>query len=289
VTWALFLGATLGFGLCCCALALRPARPSLAEALARLGPTGVSVSPDGRARATTLALLTRLGSSSVDLQGDLRVVGRRDEALAAERLGIGLLGGLFAVVSTTAVDLAGVPVPLGLRLGGLLVLSVAGSFVPLATLKAAAAERRRQLRHSVAAYLDLAAVALSAGAGAEEALLEAAGMADAAGFPELRDALWRAERSGETPWDALARLGVDLGLHELCDLATTVRLVGTEGARARATLLARSHTLRRALLADSEGRAQRRAETSRVPLALQFVAFLVLIVYPPLVHLLGGF
>ncbi|MEW6475268.1 MAG: type II secretion system F family protein [Actinomycetota bacterium] len=290
MTWVLLLGGAVGFGLCCIAFAFRAPLPGLVEELARLGPARArGEAPNRNATSTTLALLSRVGPTPHHVAGDLRLLGQRSEALAVQRLGVGLLGAVFALVSTTAMDLSGVPLPLGVRLGLLVVLAVGGSVVPVVTLRSQAAERRRQARQSLAVFLDLAAVALSAGAGAEEALFEAADAAQGAGFTELRDALHRAQRSGETPWGALHRLGGELGLPELSDLAATMRLVGTEGARARATLLARSRTLRRTLVAESEARGNRRAEASRVPLALQFVAFLVLVVYPPLLRLLGGF
>jgi tight adherence protein C len=144
------------------------------------------------------------------------------------------------------------------------------------------------LRVALGAYFDLVAVALSAGAGVEEAMGEAATIGVGSGFTEISDALTSARRAGEAPWIAIGRLAQDLDIGELRDLASTLSLVGTEGARARETLLARARGLRRDQITAAEAAAARRTEAAYVPVGFQFVGFLILIVYPALLRVAHG-
>jgi Flp pilus assembly protein TadB len=178
--------------------------------------------------------------------------------------------------------------PLWIRLAFVLALAAAGTMLPIVTLRSQAAARREEIRLALGAYLDLVAVALSAGAGVEEGMVEAAKIGHGVCFTEVGDALTAARRAGEPAWVALDRLGHDLGVDEIADLASTLALVGTEGARARETLLARARGLRRDQIAAAEGAAARRTEAAYVPVALQFVGFLILVVYPALLRVAQG-
>jgi len=63
-------------------------------------------------------------------------------------------------------------------------------------------------------------------------------------FAYLRRALDGARLARETPWSALGRLGTELGIGELSELAASVSLAGTEGAKVRASLAAKAASLR---------------------------------------------
>jgi tight adherence protein C len=295
VITALFLGAGFGLGLFCIGSALRLRRPQLAAVLARLDATPTPISPSRDA-----ALGRRFGRHAAEAldsiglrpphgaEADLRVLGRTAESLAAERLTVALAGAALAAACSQVLAGSGVPLPLGVRLGFILTLAAGGFHLPLFTLRSVAAERRRQARVGVGAYLDLVGVALSAGSGVEEAMVDAAGMADGWVFEELAAALSAARRSGEPPWAALGRLGADLGVAELAELAATLSLAGTEGARARDSLLAKARSLRRDQLAEAEATALRRTEAAHLPLVLQLVGFVALLLYPAFLRLMAG-
>lgn len=292
---ALLLGAGFGLGLFCIGAALRARRPRLAAVLARLEPA-----PPPLSRVADAGLTRRFGRQAVEslehlglrapqgAEADLRAVGRSVESLVVERLTVALCGAALGAASGQILATSGVPLPLGVRLGFILVLAAGGFHLPLFTLRSVAGERRRQARLGVGAYLDLVGVALSAGAGVEEAMVDASRIGDGWVFDELAAALTAARRSGEPPWAALERLGADLGVTELAELAATLSLAGTEGARARDSLLAKARSLRADQLAHSEATALRRTEAAHLPLVLQLVGFVALLLYPAFLRLMAG-
>lgn len=140
---------------------------------------------------------------------------------------------------------------------GLLVLGVVGFFLPDLLIRGEAAARRRSFRHALGAFLDLVSIALAGGAGVEAALHDAAAMGQGWSFTRLRDALADARLSGATPWAALGRLGAELGVSEVSELASNLSLAGTEGARVRESLAAKAVSLRRHEAAEAETRPRR--------------------------------
>ncbi|MGA2830808.1 MAG: type II secretion system F family protein, partial [Streptosporangiaceae bacterium] len=105
-------------------------------------------------------------------------------------------------------------------------------------------------------------------------------------FTRLRGALQAAQLTRRPPWQLLGQLGDDLGLAELSELAASVTLAGTEGARVRASLAAKAAGLRTRQLADAETAAQAATERMSLPLVLLFAGFLLLIGYPAVVRVL---
>ncbi|HET6738013.1 MAG TPA: type II secretion system protein, partial [Kribbella sp.] len=93
---------------------------------------------------------------------------------------------------------------------------------------------------------------------------------------------------GITPWDAMARLGEDLGVEELRDLASALALAGDEGAKIRSSLLARAASLRRKELADVEGKAGERSQSMLVAQLVMIAAFFLFLAFPAGVAILGS-
>lgn len=102
----------------------------------------------------------------------------------------------------------------------------------------------------------------------------------------LRDTLYRATRAGRDQWEALTDLGNRIGIRELTDLGSLMRLVSHDGARARDTLTARARSIRQAELADAEGQAGKRNESMRVAQILIGFGFMVFLTYPAVVNVL---
>jgi hypothetical protein len=100
--------------------------------------------------------------------------------------------------------------------------------------------------------------------------------------------LTNARLLGETPWDALGRLGDDVGVDELRDLAGALSLAGDEGAKIRASLSARAASLRRKELADAEGAAGERSQSMLIAQMLICAAFLVFLAYPATYRILNS-
>lgn len=287
MTIALVLGAGFGLGLFLVVLGLRLAPLPLRVVVAQVD--GTSAARPGRLAMSRagVAEALHLGAPR-GAEGDLRVTGRTVESLAAERLTVGLVGVVLGFACTQILASAGLGVPLVVRLVAVTLLAFAGAALPVATLRSVAVGRRGEARVAVGAYLDLVGVALGSGAGVEEAMVEAARIGESWLFTELSDAFDSARRVGEAPWVALGRLGDDLGLTELSELSATLTLVGTEGARARETLLAKARSLRRDLLAESEARALRRTETAHLPLVLQLFGFVLFLLYPAFLRVVTG-
>ena len=121
-----------------------------------------------------------------------------------------------------------------------LALAAAGFVMPFLALKTAAAERRGGFRHAFSCFLDLVAVRLAGGAGVESALAFARRAVTAGRSPSCAKHWERRGFMGEPPWAALDRLGSEIGISELNELAASVALAGEEGARVRAPVAAKA-------------------------------------------------
>ncbi|MEA2536794.1 MAG: tight adherence protein [Chloroflexota bacterium] len=160
-------------------------------------------------------------------------------------------------------------------------------FLPDLALRQEAEQRRRDFRHVVGSFLDLVAMNLAGGRGLPEALMTASTIGDHWAMARLRQALANARLIGITPWDAMARLGEDLGVEELRDLASALALAGDEGAKIRASLLSRAASLRRKELADVEGKAGERSQSMLVAQLVMCAAFMLFLGYPAGASILG--
>jgi tight adherence protein C len=160
-------------------------------------------------------------------------------------------------------------------------------FVPDIAVRKKAAERRRQMRHTLTLILDLTAISLAGGAGVQQALADAAQAPHGWAAAKLRHALHVAQLTRTSPWQHLADLGRHLKVSDLSELAATLNLAGTEGAKVRASLAAKARAMRRRQLSEADGAAQAATEQMSLPVVLLFVAFLLLIGYPALAHVLA--
>lgn len=235
-----------------------------------------------------LAQLTRHGFSQLRLRQDLALTGRQVEQVMGRKVVAAVAGFLLALLTLVALQLtSAVRLPLGVPLG--LAAVVAGGFFFLPDLEARrhAADRRRDFRRALGAYLDLVALEMAGSAAPAQALTSAARVG--AGWPMalLRDTLFRATRAGTDQWAALSELGVRIGVPELRDLGTLVRLVEHDGARVRSTLSARAATMRRRELADTQGQAGERDQSMRLAQVLIGFGFVVMLGYPAVVNVMN--
>lgn len=303
---ALVSGLGFGLGLLFVVRGLRPARPSLAASLAasldrsRAVPAGGARSPRGLPGAQAgpgvgvgvgarlAAELDRPGLRLASVHEDLAIVGRPVGRFFADKALFALVGALLVPSVLAVLSLGGVVVPVVLPVWTSLVLAVVGFFLPDLLTWGEAAARRRSFRHALGAFLDLVSIALAGGAGVEAALHDAARLGQGWSFIRLREALGDARLSGATPWQALGRLGTELGVSELSELASNLTLAGTEGARVRESLAAKAVSLRRHEAAEAETRAQEASERMSLPVAVLLFGFLVFLGYPALARVLGG-
>ena len=288
---ALLLGGGLGAGLLAITAGLAPRRPGLAGALAALTqPAAPAPAAAGgwaaRLGRPAAGILAGLGLPTPGVRRDLALLGRPPDQLLAEQATTALAG-LLAVPALTAVLAAGgLLLPWQMPAAGAVVLAAAGFAFPALAAHAEAGRRRAEFRAALAAYLDLIVISLAGGAGIEAALTYSAAAGHGWAFTRLRGALQAAQLTRRPPWQLLGQLGDDLGLSELSELAASVTLAGTEGARVRASLAAKAAGLRTRQLADAETAAQAATERMSLPLVLLFAGFLLLIGYPAVAHVL---
>jgi len=297
---ALLCGAGFGGGLLLIVRGLSPPRPSLAQALAqlrRLPEPAPVLTPDGEG-----GLAARVGRPAADalnraganwlipaaVRRDLAMLGRSPERHLAEKVTLALVGLLFVPAIAALLLLGGAHLPLVVPLWASLIFAVVGFVAPDLGIRADAARRRRDFRHALSSFLDLVVVALAGGGGVETALSDAAGVGSGWAFAYLRRTLDQARLTRQTPWAALGRLGQELGVGELSELAASVALAGTEGAKVRASLAAKAASLRTHELAEAETADQAATERMSLPVVLLFAGFLLFLGFPAVEKVLTG-
>lgn len=289
-------GGLFALGLLAIVRGLLPYHPPLARALADLErPAGPATAVDTRAQALkqrfarrALALVEQVGLGLGRQSADLRIIERTGEQHMLAKLGTALALGALPLVVALVVALAGIAVSPALPILPALVLAVAGFVVPDLEVRGRAKERREEFRHTLTSYLDLVAILLAGGAGTETALYTAAELGHGWGFVQLRLALDRCRLTGETPWRSLTRLGDELDVDDLAELAATAGLAGEQGARVRESLGARAVSMRATQLAELEASAAAATERMTVPMVLLAFAFVMFIGFPAVQQIIGG-
>lgn len=220
---------------------------------------------------------------------DLAITGMSSSRYASEQVRCAVLAfsiptGMYLVLSIGGVNL---PIPsvvvLSVICGGL------GLQIPRMTLVQKARRARHDFRRSLSSYLDLVSIMLSGGAGIETALVAASRVGTGPTYIMISEALNVARTTRRSPWDVLAEQGRRIGVEELPELASTVRLGGEQGARMTASLVAKASSLRQKHMAEVEAAANSSTERMGLPMVLMFVAFLVLLGYPAMHLISQGF
>jgi tight adherence protein C len=273
------LGAGVGAGILLVARSLRPRPVPIASVLARLEPTD-ETTLDTRAAAAAGRVLRPILSGTAQRRVELRVAGVTEDRHALDKL-VGSVGGLTgAALVGAGLSMLGFGLPIGAAVVFALLCGAAGFVLPDIALADRARRRQRAFRHALSAYLDLVNIILAGGGGLETALYSAADAGDGWAFASIREALDRARLTGRSPWDSLARLGDELGIGELSELAANVSLAGSHGARIRSSLAAKADSLRGHQIAETESAAEAATERMTIPVAVLLFGFLVFIAYP---------
>jgi tight adherence protein C len=292
VVLVLLAGAGLGVGVLIVARSLTPARPELVSTLDRLNrPAAIFGAAPVETHRVLVSLASALGMDrliSGSVATDLRLLGRTRESHLARCLLVGIESALVVPALVTVLALGGVQIPVAVPVALLLGLALAGALLPNLVLRSEADRRRRSFNHALGAFLDLVAVNLAAGRGVEGALDTAAGAGEGWAFGEIRQALYRAKIMGETPWSGLDRLGEELGIADLRELAASVSLAGDNGAKVRTSLAAKARALRVKGLADVEEAAQAASERMSLPVILLLCGFVLFIGFPAIARVLEG-
>jgi tight adherence protein C len=233
-------------------------------------------------------ILAGWGLSDGRRAADARMALIDPDAHVASKVLCGVFPPVFAAAAAAVCGLGGLAVPGPVIAVAALGGAAAGFVAPDVGLRRRAVERRREFTLAFGAYLDLVAISLAGGMGTEAALTEAARVGDSWVFQMLRRAIEVAQIDGTTIWAGLGRLGGDLQVPAVVELAATVALAGNEGAKVRQTIAVKADGLRAAELADAESRAHAATERMAIPTAMLLFGFVLLIGFPAVITVLGG-
>ncbi|WP_040703524.1 hypothetical protein [Nocardiopsis salina] len=215
------------------------------------------------------------------------MAGTTTEAYRAEKAvatGLGILLGT-ALTTLGAWALPGWPV-----VWLLAVTLVAACFLaPDLAAYSAAAERRAELRAASSALADLTVMGLAAGAGPTGAVTSVLQLGQGPALVRIRESVQAATVRHRPVWEGLEDLAAATGVRELGEVAASLRLGGTSGARTRTSMTAKGQSLRARELAEAEADAHAATERMSLPTTLLVVGFLFLISYAALGHITAGF
>ena len=144
-----------------------------------------------------------------------------------------------------------------LQWGPVIGLALAAAAVALSVkdLRTQANKRREEFTQALSIYLDLVAMSMEAGQGHAQALPAAAQIGTGPVFTEIRTAIDLAPSKGISPWEALGQMGERYRLPALVSLRSSIELAQDDGARVKASLIARADTMRSTRLAAALERA----------------------------------
>lgn len=277
------LGSGVGIGLFVIARAISPKPAPLASVLyghRSTAPTIVGPGLEAKLGRVALRVTSAFGVDMSTRAVEMRLTERTPARHALDKL-IGTIGGvgvpLFVGVALSSI---GVASPAAGVFGFAAAGAVAGWLLPDIALSEDAQKRRRAFRHALSSYLDLVNVIIAGGGGIQTALYTAAEAGDGWAFAAIRRALDRARLTNRSPWDTFAELAEELDVPELAELAASVALAGSQGARIRASLAAKADTLRGHQIAETEAAAESATERMTIPVAVLLFGFLVFVAYP---------
>ncbi|WP_413799847.1 type II secretion system F family protein [Streptomyces iranensis] len=291
------VGAVFGLGVYALVRALIPskrgavARVAEIDALRARGATHSSAAAQAEGSGRLGGLRARIGVRVAEfylrqgweqrsLRADLAVLERTWESFLATKVLLaasGLIFGpfVFAIVWTMGLGSNPVvPVWLALAFAGLFFM------LPDLEIRRDAADKRRDLRRVIGAYLDLVSMNLAGGRGLPEALMAAAAVSDGWALRRVRNTLADARITGISQWQALGNLGEEIGVEELKDLSASLGLVADDGAKVRESLASRAETMRHRELAEIEGSAGEKSQSMLVAQLLLCAGFLVFLIFP---------
>ena len=247
-----------------------------------------SATPGRRLQAWATDLLLRRARDLRGLTQDLAVTGRSLEQHVGKITTLAAFGFVGPLVIISFFNTIGLGLPLLLAPAAGIALAAVMVVVTHRELAQDAKKRRAEFRRTLSIYLDLVAMSMQAGRGHAEALPASAAIGHGWAFTHLQDAIDGARFSGTTSWHALGQLGERLGVRELTDLDAALTLANDDGAKVRATLVARAGTLRAERVAESEAEAAQATESMRFALIVMVFAFLTYELYPSLARLFAG-
>lgn len=273
-TGVIVLGALLALGLLQLRWLLFPPAPDLVaeidhwrrgrERATQRADSPQHLSPIGRVARWVVDLLRAHRPDFLDnLAPDLAITQRDLQSWLTRVTSLALAFGLAPVALVVARRLRGdeVSVQWAPIVGA--VLAVAAVVLSIRDLRVQAASAREEYTQALSIYLDLVAMSMEAGQGHAQALPAASQIGTRRVFDEIRTAIDLAPSRGITAWEALGQLGERYRIAELISLRSSIELAQDDGARVKASLVARAKTMRSSRLAGAVERANKATESMR--------------------------
>ena len=282
VILVLAAGAGVGLGLFLILREFTPGVPALGPALRQLqAPTSAAPGGPYVAGARLGALAGRLRIP----QRELALIGYSLERYLTEKVGFAVLGLLFPPVFSLILALSGIRLGILIPAAAGLILAVLFFFLVDVSIRQRAAEAREEFSRHVAVYLDLIALELAASRGPTEALQRGAAVGGGWVSRRIRETLDNSRLRLEPPWRGLKQVADEISVPDLGDVGDIMTLVGDEGAQVYDTLRSRAESLREALLAKEEERANTATTVLYIPTSLLVFVLFIIAAYPFLVRL----
>jgi Flp pilus assembly protein TadB len=292
---ALLGGALIGLGVAFLMWRFTPADPDLADVVYRYSVQGT------RERAQTVdvsgSTMDQLGIWAMKRMPPMWWGKTPVRELALLRIPVhrhygkkvlyAITGLLISPVLTFFFTVLGWSIPVVIPVVGSIALAVGLFVMPDLDVRTDARAARAEFIRALGAYADLVAMERASGSGSRQAMERAAEVGDSWVFQRIGEELARSRWSGQAPWDSLQALADELGLPDLSDLADIMRL-SKEGSQVYATLRARSEALRSALLSAELAKSNATNERMSMPMSLLGVVFMVILVAPSLLRVMGG-
>jgi len=162
----------------------------------------------------------------------------------------------------------------------IIIFALIGALLPIQELRTHAKKSRKHFIRILAVFVELVALGQAGGMGLEGALDAAASLSDDWALQAIRNSLSEARAAGKPPWSGLEQLSSKISVPQLRELANSLLLAGTEGARVRRSLRVKANSLRRHQLADLESNANMVTEKLFLPSILLMAGFMLFISYP---------
>ena len=281
-------GCLIAFGLwAVLAGSIVATRPRLGDALdlldGRLRTVEPAAGPD-RLGAWVRARLNRPVAPGTERR--LRIAGRSIERHYTTKALLGIAGLVMPllVAALAAIAVGGAAAPLAVAAPA---VAVVAFFVPDLLLAAGDDDTSQDATEALLTYFDLVTLERLANRSGTQALRAAAGVSDVTVFAAIRDALERARLEQRPPYPELRRLGTELGLPALVDVADVMSL-DESGASLASALRARVRELRDAHLTRAKIQAAAVSERMTFFMVIPALVFAAFFLVPPILRLLAG-
>lgn len=186
-------------------------------------------------------------------------------------------------IAVLLVDGDAVAIPLAVAV----VLGLVGFFVPDIVIGRGSAGTASDATEALLTFMDLVTLERLANSSATQSLHAAAAVSDQAVFVAIRDSLQRSRLEQRAPFAELKRLGADLELPALSDIADVMKL-DDSGASLSGALRARVRELRDAHLTEAKIEATAVSERMTFLMVIPSLIFGLLFLIPPLLRLLSS-